>query len=116
MKEPIVAIGLISAEALVSFQGDEKDLMLDLLRSTTFERDDVDRDSIELTGYTICRDEWRAHAVGVHAQWTPHTFPVVLFGLAYRVERSSARLTRHERLQAAADAGIDTGEDYRGER
>lgn len=26
------------------------------------------------------------------------------------------RLTRYERLQAAADAGVDTWEDYRGER
>lgn len=33
-----------------------------------------------------------------------------------RGERDCRRLTRHERLQAAADAGIDTWEEYRGER
>lgn len=33
-----------------------------------------------------------------------------------RAMRSSQRLPRHERLQAAADAGVDTWEEYRGER
>jgi hypothetical protein len=30
--------------------------------------------------------------------------------------RRAPSLTRHERLQAAADAGVDTWEDYRGEK
>lgn len=75
----------------------------------------------------VCQKPWpvqdltevQLSAAGDGEVWYP-TYGLVCpecMGLAEEEEpKKSRKLTRMEKLQAAADAGVDTWEEYRGER